>query len=125
VADNLRRVAEAAVPFYREAMPMLAATFGDPNLLMRHRGWMQQKQLGPQRANLVLASYLRGEIELGRLNAKLNADAAAAMLLGACQQRAFFDEFMGRDVDADEIAAFAAAIIDTLMAAAEPRPPAI
>jgi AcrR family transcriptional regulator len=125
VPDNLRRVAEAAVPFYRQAMPMLAAMFGDPNLLMRHRVWMQQKELGPQRANLVLASYLHGEIELGRLGKNLNADAAAAMLLGACQQRAFFDEFMDRAVDADEISAFAAAIIDTLMAAAEPRRPAV
>jgi|SRR5579859_2673886 len=125
VPDNLRRVAEAAVPFYRQAMPMLAATFSDPNLLVRHRVWMQQKELGPQRANLALASYLRGEIELGRLASSLHVEAAAAMLLGACQQRAFFDEFMGRPVDTGEIAAFAAAIIDTLMAAAQPRPPAV
>jgi AcrR family transcriptional regulator len=125
VSDNLRRVAEAAVPFYRQAMPMLAATFGDPNLLIRHRVWTQQKELGPQRANVALASYLRGEIELGRLAANLNPDAAAAMLLGACQQRAFFDEFMGRAVDTAEQATFAAAIIETLMAAAEPRAPAI
>ena len=118
VRDNLLRVCEAAVPFYRHAMPMLSAMFGDPNLLLRHRVWMQQKELGPQRANMALASYLRREIDLGRLAAKLNADAAAAMLLGACQQRAFFDEFMGRPLDTDEIATFVAAIVDTLLAAA-------
>jgi len=118
VRDNLLRVCEAAVPFYRQAMPMLSAMFGDPNLLLRHRVWMQQKELGPQRANMALASYLRREIDLGRLAAKLNADAAAAMLLGACQQRAFFDEFMGRPLDTDEIATFVAAIVDTLLAAA-------
>src|SRR5690242_12564851 len=51
VHATLVRVAEAAVPFYRNAMPMLSAIFGDPHLLARHRAWAEETGLGPQRAN--------------------------------------------------------------------------
>jgi AcrR family transcriptional regulator len=114
VHDNLLLVMQAAVPFYRKAMPMLASMFGDPQLLARHRAWAQETGRGPHRANAALAEYLRSESELGRVARSLNTEAAAAMLLGACQQRAFFDEFLGRPVDAIEITTFAKALLDTL-----------
>ena len=119
VPTNLRRVAEAAVPFYRKAMPMLASIFGDPQLLARHRAWAQQTGLGPHRANAALGAYLLAERDLGRVAASLNTEAAAAMLLGACQQRAFFDEFLGRPFNVEETAALAAALVDTLCGTAE------
>jgi AcrR family transcriptional regulator len=118
VHDTLLRVAEAAVPFYRHAMPMLASTFSDPQLLARHRAWAQASGLGPHRANMALAAYLRAEAALGRFPTRLNTDAAAAMVLGACQQRAFFDEFLGRATDADDVAAFAATLVDALLGSA-------
>ena len=121
VHENLRRVAEAAVPFYRKAMPMLASMFGDPQLLARHRAWAQETGLGPHRANAALSAYLRSEAALGRVDASLNTEAAAAMLLGACQQRAFFDEFLGHALDYKEIGAFAGALVDTLCGPAEAR----
>ncbi len=121
VAENLRRVAEAAVPFYREAMPMLAAIFGDPSLLARHRAWASEKGWGPQKANVVLSAYLRGERELGRISADFDIDAAAALLLGGCLQRAVFDEFVGRTSDTPIVAEYAAALVETLLSSAEAR----
>jgi AcrR family transcriptional regulator len=121
VHDNLRRVAETAVPFYRKAMPMLASIFGDPQLLARHRAWAQETGLGPQRANAALSAYLRSEGALGRVAASLDTEAAAAMLLGACQQRAFFDELLGRKLDLEEIGAFATALVDTLCGPADAK----
>jgi AcrR family transcriptional regulator len=115
VRANLCRVAEAAVPFYRQAMPMLSAIFGDPHLLARHRAWAEQTNLGPRRANVALSEYLQAEREHGRLSAGFDADAAAALLLGGCMQRAFFDEFLGREATADSVAAYAASLVDTLL----------
>jgi AcrR family transcriptional regulator len=119
VHDNLQRVAEAAVPFYRHAMPMLAAIFGDPHLLARQRLWAEQTGSGPQRANTKLAEYLRGEMALGRVSARLDAETAAELLLGACLQRALFDEFLGREFDAGVIAEHSAKLVATVLSTAE------
>ena len=122
VSDNLRRVAEAAVPFYRHAMPMMAAIFGDPHLLARQRAWAEQTGSGPQRANAAVAEYLRGEAALGRVSAQLNAETVAELLLGACLQRAFFDEFLGKELDAAAIAEHSAQLVATLLSTAEETP---
>jgi hypothetical protein len=45
----------------------------------------------------------------------MNTDAAAALLLGGCLQRAFFDEFLGRPLDARVVAEYAAALVETLL----------
>jgi AcrR family transcriptional regulator len=119
VPDNLQRVAEAAVPFYRHAMPMLAALFGDPHLLARQRLWAEQTGSGPQRANTALAEYLRGEIVLGRVSKRLNPETAAELLLGACLQRAFFDEFLGKPLDAEVIAEHSAKLVAAVLSTAE------
>lgn len=118
VEANLRRVAEAAVPFYRQAMPMLSAIFGDPQLLARHRAWAEQTGMGPRRANVALAAYLAGESEQGRVVPGFDAEAAAALLLGACMQRAFFDEFLGRETSAENVAGYAASLVETLLTSA-------
>jgi AcrR family transcriptional regulator len=115
VHDNLVRVAEAAVPFYRQAMPMLSAIFGNPQLLARHRAWAEHTGLGPQRANAALASYLSAEQEQGRLALGTDPEATAALLLGACLQRAFFDEFLGREPDLATVARYATGLVDALL----------
>lgn len=125
VGDNLRRVAEAAVPFYRKAMPMLSAMFGDPNLLARHRAWASETGLGPQKANTVLSAYLRCERERGRVGPDLDTDAAAALLLGGCLQRALFDQFLGRPLEATVVADYAAALVQTLLSSADGHPAAV
>ncbi len=118
VQSNLYRVAEAAVPFYRQAMPMLSAIFGDPHLLARHRAWSEQTGMGPRRANMALSEYLGAEREKGRLGPDFDADAAAALLLGGCMQRAFFDEFLNRETAPESVAAYAASLVDTLLRSA-------
>ncbi len=118
VRANLCRVAEAAVPFYRKAMPMLSAIFGDPHLLARHRAWAEQSGLGPLRANVALSGYLQAERDQGRLAPGLDVDAAAALLLGGCMQRAFFDEFLDRETTPESVAAYAASLADTLLGSA-------
>lgn len=115
VRDNLRQVAQAAVPFYRQVMPLLAAIFSDPNLLAKQRLWAEHSGRGPQRANAALAAYLRGEAELGRIPHGMEPEAAASLLLGACMQRAFLDEFRGIDIEPEALTAFAEGLVHTLL----------
>ena len=66
-------------------------------------------------ALLALADYLRAEQRLGGLTGKARPDMLAALLLGACFQRAFLIEFEGEhlaDQSADE---FARTLVDNLL----------
>ena len=67
---------------------MLAALFAEPALLARYRKALAAVGAGPHHANEALAAYLRAEPELGRIHASVDPETAA-MLVGACSQRAF------------------------------------
>src|SRR5215217_9315854 len=98
VQSVLDQVARSALDFYDEAIPMGASFFADPELLARHRGLLQQRGAGPQRANEAVAAYLRAEQGLGRVRGDADPEAAAAMLLGACFQQTFVRHFLKEDV---------------------------
>jgi AcrR family transcriptional regulator len=114
VAERLEEVADQAVRFYQRVFPMLASLFAEPALLARYRRALAAVEAGPHRANEALAAYLRAERELGRIDASIDPDAGAAMLLGACFQRAFFSAFSGRPISVAERTRLAAAISTTL-----------
>lgn len=116
VRENLAEVARTALRFYREILPMTGAICSSPDLVddLRSRG------MGPHRANQGIASYLRREQEAGRLRADADPEATAALLLGACHQRALHSPFHDEpDVRAaDE--SFAAGLVDALWAGVRP-----
>ena len=116
VADHLEQVANQAVRFYQHGFPMLASLFAEPALLARHRQALAAVGAGPQRANEALAAYLRAERDLGRIDPAVDPDAGAAMLLGACFQRAFFSAFGGQPIPDAERARFAASLVTSLLA---------
>jgi AcrR family transcriptional regulator len=115
VRARLVEVAEQAVAFYEQGFPMLASMFAEPELLAGHRRALRAIGAGPHLANESLAAYLRAERELGRVGPWVDPEAGAAMLLGACFQRAFFAAFAGSPVSAGRRAAFAADLVDTLL----------
>jgi AcrR family transcriptional regulator len=119
VAERLEEVAGQAVRFYEHAFPMLAALFAEPALLARHREALAAVGTGPDRANEWLAAYLRAERDLGRIDASVDPEAGAAMLLGACFQRAFFSAFSGEPIPAAERARFAATLVTCLLSRPE------
>jgi AcrR family transcriptional regulator len=100
----LTEVAQAALEFYDESVTMGGSIFADPDLLIRHRELLKERGAGPQRANVLLAAYLRAEQELGRVRAGADVDIAAYFLLGAIFQRAYWRQFLGESQDpaADE-----------------------
>ncbi|HEY8285068.1 MAG TPA: TetR/AcrR family transcriptional regulator [Chloroflexota bacterium] len=92
VPDHLEEVARVAVPYFVEMTPLAVTVLASPDL----NESVRQQGLGPQRANQIVASYLRLEQRLGRIRPEASVEAAAALLLGACQQRAMQGQFLGR-----------------------------
>lgn len=112
---TLVEVATAAIAFYGQSFPMAASLFSEPALLAAHRDAVTRRDSGPERANAMLADYLRAEKQHGRVRPDSDPDAAAGALLGACMQRAFLRHFAGGAADEDADADFAAGLADALL----------
>ena len=108
---TLEEIARTAIAFYSEVFPMSAAVLATPAL----RDGLRMRGMGPHRANEAIAAYLRRELELGRIRAGASPEAAAALLLGACQQRIFLRRFHGEQADDTADATFVQELVDTLM----------
>jgi AcrR family transcriptional regulator len=113
--ETLEEVASTALVFYGEIVPMSASIFSEPQLLARHREGLRKRGAGPQMVNEALAAYLDAEKRLGRVREDADPEAAAAMVLGACYQRAFFRSFLGEDVPAEGEVGFVEGIVQTMM----------
>jgi AcrR family transcriptional regulator len=120
VGDVLEEVAGAALAFYGESFPMSVSVFSEPGLLARHREEMKRRGAGPQNANEALVAYLEAERGLGRVREDADAEAAAAMLLGACFQRAFFGSYSGEGTAPAQEAGFVAGVARTLARSLSP-----
>jgi AcrR family transcriptional regulator len=112
----LREVTLAAVDFYEHGFPMAASLFSEPTLFAAHREKLRERNSGPQVPVEVLTGYLVAEQRLGRLHPDADPAAAAGMLLGAAFQRAFLGNFTGTG----DPAAFATALVGTLLTGLTP-----
>jgi AcrR family transcriptional regulator len=115
VRDRLIEVVELGVRFYRGGLAIGSSMLGDPTLVRRHREWLLARGVGPHKANEMLAAYLRAEQEEGRVAADADPDAAAALLLGACYQRAFFVRLVGEEEPRPPAAEFAHSVVTTML----------
>lgn len=115
VRHHLLGVATRAVPFYRTVVPMLGAVYAQPALLARHQQELRAAGLGPHLALTTLANYVRAEQQLGRITTTADPNALAALLLGACFQRAFLLEYEGEHIADQPVAEFAAMLVDNLL----------
>jgi AcrR family transcriptional regulator len=115
VSEHLEELTTQASRFYERVFPMLASIFADPAVLARYRQSLAAVGAGPHQANEALAAYLRAERELGRIDASIDPEAGAAMLLGACIQRAFFSALSGTPISAAERTRFAASLVTCLL----------
>jgi AcrR family transcriptional regulator len=115
VRETLEEVASNALAYYGEIVPMAASILSEPALLARHREELRKRGAGLWMINETLASYLEAEERLGRVREDADPEAAAAMVLGACYQRAFFRSYLGEDVPAEGEEGFVEGIVQTLM----------
>ncbi|WP_406299793.1 TetR/AcrR family transcriptional regulator [Embleya sp. NBC_00888] len=114
VERRLTAIATRAAEFYEQSMPIASSLFAEPALLRRHREALRGIGAGPHVPLRLLAAYLTVERDRGRIAPDADPEAAAAMLLGACYQRAFLRHFMGIE-DGPTVAEFAASAAGTLM----------
>jgi AcrR family transcriptional regulator len=120
VRDRLVEVVDLGVRFYEGGLAIGSSMLGDPELVRRHREWLVARGVGPQHANRMLADYLRAEQTAGRVAAAVDADAAAALLLGASYQRAFLLRLMGEEALTPPSAEFAGSVVDAALRGLEP-----
>lgn len=120
VDETLAEVARTSLAFFARGMPIIASIFSEPALLSRHAQEIRRRGGGPHRANEAVSAYLRAEQELGRVRGDADPETAAAMLLGACFQRAFLGQFLAEDVDPAEEEGFAEDVVGTLMRSLSP-----
>lgn len=120
VHDRLVEVVELGVRFYQGGLAIGSSMLSDPVLIARHREWLLGRGLGPHRANEMLADYLRAEQATGRVSPAADPDAAAALLLGACYQRAFFVRLMGEDPPRPPTTDFAETVVNTVLGGLTP-----
>jgi AcrR family transcriptional regulator len=120
VRETLEEVARNALAYYGEIVPMAASIFSEPGLLARHREALRKRGAGPRMVNEALAAYLDAEQRLGRVREDADPEAAAAMLLGACYQRAFFRSYLGEDAPAEGEEGFVEGIVQTLLRSLSP-----
>jgi AcrR family transcriptional regulator len=115
VRDHLVELVELGVRFYGGGLAIGSSMLGDPGLVERHREWLLARGIGPHRANEMLASYLRAEQAAGRVAADLDPDGAAALLLGACYQRAFFVRLVGEEAPRPPGPEFAQSVVNAAL----------
>ncbi|MFE7548522.1 TetR/AcrR family transcriptional regulator [Streptomyces gardneri] len=115
VEENLTEIARQAALFYEESFPMAASLYAEPQLKARHEEGMRRLGVGPHKPVEGLTAYLRTEQRLGRVGAEADPRAAAALLLGACVQRAFAYEMTEDGRPPQSLDDFARSIARTLM----------
>ncbi|NSC23324.1 TetR/AcrR family transcriptional regulator [Streptomyces albus subsp. chlorinus] len=112
---NLLQVTEHAALFYEQSVPIAAALFAEPALKRRHFEGVRELGAGPRTPLRALAAYLRHEQARGAVRADADVDAAAALLLGACSQRAFLYDFAGGERPEQPLDAFVRGLVRTLL----------
>jgi AcrR family transcriptional regulator len=120
VRQNLEEIARTALPFYDQTLPIAASLFGEPDLLARHQAMMRSKNVGPHRSAEMLATYVRNEQRLGRINRRVDAEAVASLLVGACVGRALMRRFLGEEESREAEERFVRNVVRALMVGLTP-----
>lgn len=115
VHANLTEIATRAALFYESSFPIAASLYADPTLLRRHYRATQALGTGPRKPVEALSVYLRAERDAGRIAPGMDPEAAAALLLGACAQRAFLYDFQAGELPEQPLDGFASALARTLL----------
>ena len=86
---------DRAIDFYAAALPLVAGSFADRELLRRQQERNRERGTGPQLALQGSADYLRGWQESGHLDASADPYAIAVALCGAALIYAWTDQLAG------------------------------
>ena len=103
VTDNLSQIMEMAYDAQCRITPIVCGVFSDHRLRTRIREIIRERQIGPERTTAIFAAYLEAEQKLGRINPEISPLSAAQLLLASSFHGAMIDQFLGHDLDRDQI----------------------
>jgi AcrR family transcriptional regulator len=93
VAQNLTEVLSTGLGFFRAAMPIWLALLSDRPLRKTYNQRVEGEGRGPHLAAEAIATYLRAEQRLGRVNVAADVKTAATLFLSSMSQRCVFEQF--------------------------------
>jgi AcrR family transcriptional regulator len=94
--QNLVKAINSLYRFHKRAVPLLAGLFAEPKLLAAYRNSLISKNKGPHLTVAALQKYIQAEQKLQRIDADIDANLAASVLLSSCFVRAFVEHLFGR-----------------------------
>jgi len=103
VEENLTRVMEIAYDAHYRITPIVCAVFSDYKLRIRIREIIREREIGPDRAINILAAYLAAEQKINRIAPVVAVPSAAKLLLASSFYGAMIDQFLGNDLDREQI----------------------
>ena len=112
--ETLRQIAQAALRFFNQSIPMGAAFFAERTLLARHRVLLKERNAGPHKFNEAVRDYLRAEQFAGRVNRTRDPEIVADILIGACFTRAYWVQFIGEETSSKSDEEFIEELLKTL-----------
>lgn len=115
VQANIEAIALATISYYEKIVPITAAFFADPELLGRLREWIREQPGDANTPPQWVATYIKREQELGRINKRADALGIATLLLGACFHRVFLGHMMGANGGPMSQQQFVITLAQTLM----------
>jgi AcrR family transcriptional regulator len=96
-SKNLAAIAQAALHYYEQIVPMGASFLADTELLAQVRTTIRPLGIGPHNVFEHVAAYIEEEQQLGRIGRQVSALTIAILLLGPCFQWVFNRHFLGAD----------------------------
>ncbi len=127
VEANLVPWVEELLQLLRDNQPIFFALMGDRNVFARFKERLRERQTGLVAVFQAIAAYVQAEQELGRIDAEVQPDVVASILIGASRDRAFTRMLADAESTAD--VDFARELVQTIVsglaptaARAKPRP---
>ena len=93
--QNLRAAMAGLMRFHERVAPMLCALFSERELLERFRKSLDKAGKGPHRGISTLANYIVQEQKLERINADVDANTAATILMASSFFHIFTSQLLG------------------------------
>ncbi|MCX4664396.1 TetR family transcriptional regulator [Streptomyces sp. SID4919] len=122
VEDNLTGIVRTAALFYEQSFPIAASLYAETHLKRRHESALREVGAGPHLPIDGLAAYLLAEQRGGRVRADADPYTAAALLMGACCQRAFAYDATESGASPQSLDTFARTAARTVLTGLAPTP---
>jgi AcrR family transcriptional regulator len=119
VEANLVPWAEELLQLLRENQPVFFALMGDRNVFARFKERVRERQTGIIAVMQAAAAYVRAEQQLGRIDARIEPEVVASILIGACRDHTFAGSLAGAERPSPE--RFAQELVRTVVFGLTPQ----